>query len=264
MVGAANRLRRPVIAIRIGIGPFKRGISRVLARRIARQAAAISVRSEGDEQDSILAGIGVESGPDPAFDYLATRGDLSLLNQRRKQAVDALLEGTKGRLRIGINLRPIRHLWSVKGEAHSRQSQQQLLDRVAEALMRFAQQRPVSFVFFPMNPTQYGYSDLFAAYEMQGRLPKDLDFRVWEADPDVDDILYLLRQLDGVIAMRLHAAIFAISQNLPVIGIDYYPGQGGKVEQLFQDLGRAVDLRRMDRVDADWLIKGLERIHGRP
>lgn len=57
--------------------------------------------------------------------------------------------------------------------------------------------------------------------------------------------------------MRFHAAIFSLSQGRPTFGIDYYPNQGGKVEQLFADLGKADDAVQIDKFTPDWLVDKL-------
>jgi polysaccharide pyruvyl transferase WcaK-like protein len=66
-----------------------------------------------------------------------------------------------------------------------------------------------------------------------------------------------LRHMDAVIAMRLHACIFTASQGVPLFGIDYYPGHGGKVEQLFADLGHRENAMRIDNFDPQWLVSSL-------
>jgi polysaccharide pyruvyl transferase WcaK-like protein len=243
----------------VGVGPFRRAPSRWVARRIARSAARITVRTTGAARDPILDGIDINIGRDPAFDYLETRRELNRLSDAEAKSVQSLLADTDDRILVGINLRPIRHFWSKRGEAYSRSMEQRFMDNLAEGMRLFARQaaRPVSYIFFPMNLIQIGYSDLAAAYRLQRLVGKEVDLRVWQADPDVDGVLHLLRKLDLALTMRFHASIFSLSQKIPTIGIDYYPGEGGKVEQLFHDLGLKEDVRRMDEVETEWLIRRL-------
>lgn len=259
---AARRRQVPIVIDRVGIGPFTRNASRWAARRLVQLAGDLSVRTTASAADPVVAGLGPKIRSDPAFEYLDGRAELSRLGADTRRQVAALLGGSRDRLRVGINLRLIRHLWSPDGEAYSRRSEERFVDRLAEAMVVLAgtARRAPRFVFFPMNPQECGYSDLRAAYHLQRRLAGGADLRVWEADLDVDDILYLLRQMDAVVAMRFHACIFALSQNRPTLGIDYYPGQGGKVEQLFEDVGRPEAVRRMDRVETDWLVQAISRL----
>jgi polysaccharide pyruvyl transferase WcaK-like protein len=131
-------------------------------------------------------------------------------------------------------------------------------------MRRFANSsaRPVSFVFFPMNPIQSGMSDLASAYRLFRLVGHELDFRVWEADPDVDGVLYFLRRVHAAITVRFHASIFALSQGIPTIGVDYFPGVGGKVLELFSDLQREDDARVMDALTAEWVAERLRAACG--
>ena len=251
----------PFLLEGIGVGPFRRAPSRWVARKIAQSAARIAVRTQGAARDPVLDDIPVDVGRDPAFDYLETRKELTRLTRGERESADQVLAKTQGRIRIGINVRPIRHFWSTQGEDYSRAMETQFMNNLAEGMRQFASisGKPVSFIFFPMNLIQIGYSDLAAAYRLQRLVGNDVDLQVWEADPDVDGVLYLLRHLDAAITMRFHASIFALSQQLPTLGVDYYPGVGGKVEQLFQDMGLVDDVRRMDEVEVPWLVEGLQQ-----
>jgi polysaccharide pyruvyl transferase WcaK-like protein len=261
-VTAAARCKElPIIIDRVGVGPFKRQSSRNAARLIVKLASNLSVRTRTAAQDTIVADLNPQLLQDPAFNYLATRSKLTLLNIDDKTNVEKLLSNTTGKFRIGINLRPIRHLWSPKGENYSSEIADQFINRFAESLIEFSKtsKTPPSFIFFSMNPQEFGMSDLRIAYILHKKLGCNVDFRIWEGDPDVDGIVHLIRQLDAAIAMRFHACIFSFTQNIPTLGIDYYPGQGGKVEQLFADSKRPEDACRMDNYTTDWLINGFDR-----
>lgn len=262
----ARRTGKPFLVRRIGVGPFSRRLSEWTARLIAAHADALSVRTSGAARHPVLRGLGVEIGRDPAFDYLESRGTLTRLTAAERASADRLLAGTGGRTLIGINIRPIRHEWSREGADFSRRAEERFAATLAEAMVAAAAAapRPVTWVFFPMNPIQLGSSDLAAAWTLARLVRGRTDLRVWEADPDVDGVLNLLRRLDGAVAMRFHGAIFCLSQDVPTIGIDYYPGQGGKVEQLFQDFGLGEDVRRIDTADAEWLGERLARLVGAP
>lgn len=255
-----RKLGIPFLLEGVGVGPFRRAPSRWVARKIAQSAARINVRTQGAARDPILNGIEVNIGRDPAFDYLETRRVLTRLTAPEQKSADEILVKTQNRIRIGINVRPIRHFWSTQGEAYSRAMEKKFMHNLADSMRQFAAAsvEPVSFIFFPMNLIQIGYSDLAAAYRLQRLVGEAVELQVWEADPDVDAVLYLLRNLNAAITMRFHASIFALSQELPTVGIDYYPGVGGKVEQLFQDLGLGDDVRRMDEAETDWLVERLQ------
>jgi polysaccharide pyruvyl transferase WcaK-like protein len=261
-LGALNKARQrglPVLLEGVGVGPLRRAPDRWAARRIAQAADRITVRTSGAALDPILEQIDVSIGQDPAFDYLATRGELTRLIERDRETVDALLENTVGHILVGINLRPIRHLRSTRDEAYSRTMEERLLQHLAVAMTDYARlaPAPVTYVYFPMNLSQDGCSDLAAAWRLHRMLHKGLDLRIWEADPDIDATLYLLRQLDMALTMRFHACIFSMSQGLPTIGIDYDPGVSGNIEQLFRDRELVEDVRRLDEADIYFMVERL-------
>ena len=45
-----------------------------------------------------------------------------------------------------------------------------------------------------------------------------------------------------------------------MLGIDYYPGAGGKVEQLFADAGEPGNACRMDAFTSEWLVERVEAL----
>jgi polysaccharide pyruvyl transferase WcaK-like protein len=108
-----------------------------------------------------------------------------------------------------------------------------------------------------MNAIQFGMSDLLSAYRIQRKLGSAVDFRVWQADASLDGVLALLRRCDTTIAMRFHAAIFALSQNCKVIGIDYRIGKKDKVAGLLDDVGHGENCVRIDLLTEDWLAQKL-------
>lgn len=261
VAAAASSKSLPIIIDRVGIGPFKRQVSRYVARQIVKLASNLSVRTTTAAKDPIVSDLNPQVIHDPAFDYLASRSELTLLNSDDNVFVKQLLSKTENKYRIGINLRPIRHLWSPKGENYSSKIADQFINRFAKSLITYSEQSetPPIYIFFSMNPQEFGMSDLRIAYMLHCKLGDKVDYRIWEGDPDVDGILHLIRQLDAAITMRFHACIFSFSQGIPTLGIDYYPGQGGKVEQLFSDAKKPEDACRMDDFTSNWLLNGLDR-----
>lgn len=253
-----SRQGKPFFIEGIGVGPFKRAISLWAARKIVLRASKINVRTHGAAANPILENIDATIGRCPAFDYLETRQkQLTKLSKVDKDSVDSLLKDTKDRVLVGLNIRLIRHFYSDQKIGSSKSMENVFLKQLTEGLKLYSQQlkKPLTIIFFPMNLIQVGMSDLVAAYELQQQLGDEIEMRVWEADPDLDGVLYLLRHLDIALTMRFHACIFAISQHLPTIGIDYE--SGGKVEQLFNDSGWGEDVCRMENLDGSWLSSRL-------
>lgn len=270
-VSLARRYGKPFIIEGIGPGPFPRWPSEWTARRLVLMADSISLRTRGVDSP-LMRALEPKPGRDPAFDYLETRGaELSLVPEQDRQWIERLLDDTQGRLLVGMNLRPIRHLFTVGAPAgkrveFTRDIEARFEEQLAEGMRQFHQSCavPPCFVFFPMNAIQFGMSDLRSAYRVQRLLRADVDFRVWEADASLDGVVALLRKLDIVITMRFHATIFALAQQRRVIGIDYRVGKRDKVGVLLGDLGQGENCRRIDELTSAWLLERLKVLADAP
>ena len=260
-ISSARRRRLPFIVERIGIGPFANALTRWAGRHVLRSAASISMRTSGSARHPMLEGRNPEVGRDPAFDYLNDRRKLDRLPTADEAAVDALLEGTEGSFKIGINLRPTYDQWQDLSDLSRVMVDPDFMRKVAEGLIAFAERskRPVTYVYFPMNSIQLGMSDLSAAYELRRELKGAVDLRVWEADPSLDGVIHLLRRLDAAVAMRFHGAIFALTQNVPLIGLAFFPG-GKKVTELLNDVGRPEDASTVAAFTPEWLVDRLNAL----
>ncbi len=270
----ASRARRrglPFILEGVGPGPFARRSSTWVAGRLVGLATRVSVRTTGGTRHPLMRDAAPVVCRDPAFDYLASRNALTRLPDRDRDEVDRLLRGTDGRMCVGVNLRPIRAVYTTgvaaaDRVAHTRRVEARCADCIADAMQRCRQTftTPPCFVFFPMNAIQFGMSDLRSAYQVARRLPVDVDLRVWEGDASLDGVVSLLRRVDVVIAMRFHAAVFALALGRPVIGIDYRIGARDKVADLLDDAGQSENCRRIDEVTAGWLVDRITALGGGP
>ena len=251
---------KPFLIDRVGLGPFRRNISRKLARRILVQADRITLRASAALDHPLMAGLRAEALPDPAFAYFEANSDFGNLPDGDRAAVDSLLTGAAPQSFIGLNLRPIRHEWCPEGEEVSRRAYQRFLERLSEGLIRLSSESagPLTYIYFPMNPMQMGQSDLASAYELQSLVRGRVDLRVWEGDPSVDGVRYLLSKMRAALTMRFHACIFAAAAGVGTLGIDYYPAMGGKVLELFADLGRKEDACRIDQFECDWFVRKMQ------
>lgn len=264
-VSLARRGGKPFIVEGIGPGPFPRWPSEWTARRIVRMAERMSVRTSSDAGARVMKDLTPEVGRDPAFDYLLTRGsELSRLRETDRRWIERLLRDSEGGPVVGVNLRPVRHLFTAgvsprRRAEYTRFVEARFEEQVAEGMRRFHEvsSRAPRFVFFPMNAVQFGMSDLRSAYRLQRVLRGRVDFRVWEADASLDGVIALLRRLDMVICMRFHATIFALAQQRRVIGIDYRVGTRDKVAALLDDWDQSENCCRIDQLTSEWLFRRL-------
>ncbi|MEQ8981249.1 MAG: polysaccharide pyruvyl transferase family protein, partial [Deltaproteobacteria bacterium] len=266
-VSLAKKQGKPIVLEGIGAGPFERKPSEWVGRQITLAANRISIRTAADQECSILDGLTPELGHDPAFDYLASRGqELSRLPDVDRAWVERLVADREDKQIVGLNLRPIRPLFTTgvppeQRDSYTRFVERRFEERLAEAMKIFSKSRKkkVRYVYYPMNAIQFGSSDLKSAYRLARHLRSDVDFRVWEGDATLDGVVALLRRIDAVIAMRFHANIFALSQGCAVVGIDYRPGKRDKVDALLRDRGLYDNVARIDAMTVDWLVDALGR-----
>lgn len=212
----------------IGYGPINTAFGKFITKRILNTASYISVRSDADaKRINGVINFSDNVFPDPAFTYLSTIPENTNLAVAEKNLIEQLLVDAKSNL-IALNLRP---LWSRYG-TNSEFNYNKFLDEIAKAIELLNE---TTVVFFSMNADQFGFSDLDVAYSIRERLSSQCDFRIWEYEPTINGVITLLRKVDVAICMRFHAAIFALSQDVKTIGLDYSLSGKGKVDALFEN-----------------------------
>jgi polysaccharide pyruvyl transferase WcaK-like protein len=243
-----------------GIGPINTRISNWLAKSLINAATDVSIRTLVAAEHPIVTNRDVKVGVDPAFDYLATRDQVKLSSQD-SELFERLVRSSQQRTII-INLRS---LWkkyiSNEVKKNTLEIQQSFEARFLSALSRLNHQfqNDATFIFFPMNSDQFGFSDLEVGYRLAEKADQNIDFRILEYEPGIDFLLHLIRSATLAITMRFHASIFTLSQRIPTIGIDYSVGRIGKVTELFIDQRKPENVIGVDNFSSEWL---LERVAG--
>ncbi|MBT9172507.1 MAG: hypothetical protein DDT21_00893 [Syntrophomonadaceae bacterium] len=210
LVLLARLLGLPAILYAQGIGPVTRPFNRLLVRLLANRATFISVRDEGSRRE--LREMGVTRPPvtvtaDPVFALAAADSP---------KAAAFLEKLAPGVPRIGISVRP----WPAGGR---------YLAEIAAAADRLAAELPAQLVLIPLYPAK----DLPACRDLADLLQSPSVILEEELTPQ--ELLTVFANLNLVLAMRLHALIFAARAGLPMVGIGYDP----KVEALLLRLGLA-------------------------
>lgn len=216
----------------IGYGPVRSIFGRFISKHILKSADRVTARSIEDVDNvSMICDVDRSISRDPAFDYLALIPKIINISRESQESIDKILERKVGQKILALNIRP---LWSRYGKSGSFNNDTFLLELV-KVLQSFMA-RGYLIVFFPMNADQFGFSDLEVAYELQELLNASTGFRVFETEPTINELIYLLRQVDLSICMRFHAAIFSLSQGIKTIGLDYDLNGKGKISHLFENL----------------------------
>lgn len=217
----------PVMFYAQGLGPLRRSFSRTLVRMVANRTAAITVRDEPSAR--LLASIGVNRPPievtaDPAF----------ALSPATPDCVDALLraEGLPTATPLlGVALRP----WGGAEESP--------VEAYAALLVALARRCNAQPVLLPMHAGD----DVTFAEQVAERTGCPAEFPVIRHAYPPNVLLGLTGRMQAVVALRLHALIFAARVGVPPFALSYDP----KVENLMRGLGLVDSLEHWRGFDPD-------------
>jgi polysaccharide pyruvyl transferase CsaB len=216
----ARLARRPAVVLAQGIGPIRRPALRRLTGRILQGVARITVRDGDSAIELQRMGVGAGSGPA----VTVTADPVFALRPSPAERAQAVLEPFAGpRPWVGVSVRP----WPGI-EAR--------LSSLGEAL-RAVDEAGGSLLFLPLQPE--------ADRPFCCRLAEEVGMgAVLAGCPSPAEWLALVARLDRVVAMRLHALIFAASAGVPCLGLSYDP----KVDSLLArlDLTPAAHIDRFD------------------
>ncbi|HVF84735.1 MAG TPA: polysaccharide pyruvyl transferase CsaB, partial [Abditibacteriaceae bacterium] len=216
----ARLMRKPVVVYAQGIGPLNKKLSQKLARAAVQGARVVTVRD--NDSKTLLERIGV----------------------RRKIEVVAdpvwALQPTQSEARANSSI------WNVALRSWPNVENEQAIEyskRTFTAIWQAARQSDVTLRFLPMQPVE----DAPLAKTYRGEM-SECDEIVEMNDLHPRDVMAHCGQADVMIAMRLHALIFAAAQGVPCVAINYDP----KVESLAKLIGAPLlgieDLRDSNRV----------------
>lgn len=255
----AKAMGKTVLIEGVGIGPLGSKISFYLVKKMLRTADHIKVRTVASRDYVLSQNLDVELDKDPAFDYLESRKAINkmLLPPSVNKLLSDCLETKDEKIFIGINLRPLWAKYSSDATDLG-QLEDTLYRNIANSFADITKrlQRDVVFIFFPMNPDQYGFSDLLSAYKLETYLNDEINFRIWEYEPGIDDMLRFLNLMDAVISMRFHGCIFSLTQNpTNTIGLDYQIGKKGKVSELMDDFSLSDKVSDLKGLKSEWLTE---------
>ena len=235
-IRAAKRLGNPVMMFGCGIGPVRRSLNRRRAGRILQSCVdRITLRDHASLRELEALGVsGIPTRVTADLAFLVSPADPALVEaQCAAQGI-----APEDRLLI-LAPRP----W--EGMAHR-------LEAFAEAAVYGARRKGYRPVLLAMEPAKdrnvcRQIAELAAA--------KGVDCPVLEASQDTGAVVGLIRRADAVLAMRLHALIFAAAQGTPFAGVAYDPKITGFMDYMGQGLCCA-----LEEADASRLCGLMDRL----
>jgi len=220
---AARLARTPYAIFAQGVGPLRGHLARWATGRCVRRAAAITVRDQPSAE--LLHSIGIAPGR-----VEVTADPAAALSPAVPERIQEILGGAGVRADeplLGVAVRP----WG---------GTQAALEAIAETARRAADELGLGVLLLPFQRAQ----DLEPSRALAARVPGSI---VLDGPLCPAELMGLVARLEMLVAMRLHALIFAAAQAVPALGVVYDP----KVRAFCQQVGQAhVDTAESSRFAA--------------
>lgn len=225
--------KKPFMVYANGIGPINNVVNRKMTRDILNKAAYITLRDEDSKE--FVDNLGVKNE-----NILVTADPVFTLEASKKDKIDKIFQEEKipsDEKLIGISIRQ----W---------ENDELLISSLVTAMDYIYDKYKYKFLIIPMHHPE----DLNLSKKLLARLSKDCGY-VIEDKYSVEDIMGIIKNLDLIVAMRLHALIYAATQNIPIVGLVYDPKLTGLLKEL--EINNSLNV---DSVNAEDLIKNLEYV----
>jgi len=221
LVRFLKRTGHNVAMLGMGVGPLTTEPGRRAARAVLGKTDVLTVRDEISADACEAAGL----RRPPVV------GDLALLLARDDfpppSREPRLARGAEPVLGVAVcNY----HQYIRQGDERDRRR----LEKIASALRGFCADRACEVALFEFNghPAR---GDRPAVEGLRQALAGVVPVRVLDYDPDPAAVLADFRACDAVLAMRLHAAVFAFMAERPMVMLSYHPKCAGFARQVGLD-----------------------------
>ncbi|MGY3718625.1 polysaccharide pyruvyl transferase family protein [Sutcliffiella cohnii] len=245
--GALNYYSYPIILAKmlnvktmlyaVGVGPLSQLESKQTMRWISEIVDTITVRDTYSYE--LLRKLGVTKhvlAADPAIK----------LPSKLSTVAKKLTKNSPNELNIGLNMRN----WSYAEEELIK-----IQDKLLNYLNSLANKYSINYYIMPFNKLP---SEVRKAKELAEMLNGNVEVITYDNSPE--RYKYVCGKLDIMIAMRLHASIFAIYEGVPSIGISY----DGKVSQFYKELQLDEYCFEFNNPNYDMLFEKIEDCIKRP
>jgi polysaccharide pyruvyl transferase CsaB len=221
----AKLFRKKTMLYAIGVGPFKTRLGKWLIGFTVKHCELVTVRSERCAM--LLREIGVNPNAihvvaDPAF----------LLESQAPQDPD-LLKLFKGGKKVGFY-----PTYALSRRLHDAAH----LKRFAAALDALVESEKIQIVAMPMSVLADGFDDVMTARVIKSLMQHPEAMHVYEKRLTAVELKWATSQAVMNITVRLHAMIFSLGCDVPVVAVNYEP----KVANVFAEFGMPECLVEID------------------
>lgn len=231
VIRLAQLLKKPVVIYANGIGPIVGKACRYLVRRTISRCALVTLRDPQSLEEVRCLGVtqgNIHLTGDPAF---TLKPNLEPRTMLRELGIsdDAHV--------VGISVR------SLPDNGHFPDQFAKLCDRLSHELGK-------TIVFLVMQES----GDEVISRQIMEKMTAPSYLAKTPGDPGA--MLSIIRDMDALVAMRLHTIIFAAQMQVPVVGCDYDPKVSAFLDMLeLPSCGtpQELDANRAFRITADLL-----------
>lgn len=229
----AKLWKKPVMVYANGIGPIDKRINRLLTRKLLNKIDLITLRDEASKEYIIQLGVknnNIYVTADPVFTLLpSSKAEVSKIFDNENIPVNKKL--------VGISIRK----WGKSCN---------LTEVISDTIKYMLNTYDVNIVLIPMHYPE----DLEISLELEEMVNQEGCY-VMRDKYSVEDIMGVIKELEIIIAMRLHSLIYAATQEVPIVGLVYDP----KIEGILYSLGMK-NMCNVEELIYEELIKNVDYV----
>jgi colanic acid/amylovoran biosynthesis protein len=214
----ADLYQKPVLLYGLSAERLTKEWGKVLASWIVRRATVVTVRDQWSSQylGEMTGRRDIRHLPDPVLGALRPAASVVARIRSRHFA------NAGGKPWIAVGLRDLQHVLK-----HS--TAEAVTAAICGAMQRLGDR--YQFVFVPQS-TSAEDDDRVAARTLAARLPSDVEYRIIEERCQPEELIAIYGCCVLTLAVRLHAAVFSILANTPVVALSYLR----KVDNFMQEM----------------------------
>ena len=206
-------MKKPVMVYANGIGPIEKKINRFLTRKILNKVDLITLRDENSKDYIKELGVenkNIEVTADPVF-------TLDPAPIERIKEIFTYESIPTDKQFIGISIRK----WEKSND---------LINIMVKTINYIIEKYKVNVILIPMHYPE----DLDISLEVKEKVSFSSCYVIKEKYK-VEEVMGIIKELEIIVAMRLHSLIYAATQKIPMVGLSYDPKVDGILKSIEMD-----------------------------
>jgi polysaccharide pyruvyl transferase CsaB len=216
-----------------GIGPIDKKINRLVTKVVLNKVDLITLRDE--DSNSYLKDMGIKNK-----DVYVTADPVFTLDPAPKSVIDKIFKNEgipQNEHLIGISVRE----WKKSNDLEA------IISNTIDYLIKTYN---VKVVLIPMH-----YPEDVEISSNILNMVKEKGCFILQDKYSVEEIMGVIKELDLIVAMRLHSLIYAATQSIPMVGLVYDP----KVEGILNSIGMNY-MSNVEELNYEQLISNINSV----